>query len=305
MAEEFLKVIIDGEEKEIKRKTLFLELAKEAQPQYEYPIVLASLDNRLKELNKGITKSGELKFITVNDSDGLKTYRRSLTFLMERAVRKVIPKKEVTANVLYSIGNGYYCELTGGEKVTPQFIEALTAEMKRLVEEDLILQKESWSTEDAISYFAEEGMRDKESLFRYRRGSRVNMYVLDGYRDYYYGYMVPSTGYLKEFGIESYESGFVLTCPRKDEKTAGAFVPSEKLYHTLREFDAWGKTLGIETIGDLNDAIVAGSVEDVMLTQEALMEKKIGTLAELIASQPEKKFVMIAGPPSATGSPYS
>ena len=305
MADGYLNVVIEGEEREVKRKTLFQDLAKEVQDRYPYPIVLASVDHRLKELTKGITDGGEVRFITMNDSDGQKTYRRGLTILLEKAVRTVIGQKDVTAFVHYSIGNSYYCELTGGYPVTGEFLVRLENEMRSLVERDLPITKESWSTDDAVRYFAEQGMYDKERLFRYRRSSRVNMYVLDGYRDYYYGYMVPSTGYLSQFGIEPYQTGFVLTYPGKDEKEVKGFVPSEKFFWTRKEFDGWSQKVGIDTIGDLNDAIVNGRISDVILTQEALMERRIGSLAEQIASDPEKKVVLVAGPSSSGKTTFS
>lgn len=305
MAEEYLEVTYRGEVKKIKRKTLFSTLAKEAQGDYDYPIMLASIDNHLRELTKGIKKGGELNFLTMNDSDGRKTYRRSITFLLEAAVDRVVGKKGVTARVQYSVNNGYYCEMTDNYPVTEQFIADVKAEMKSLVEKDIPLTKESWSTEDAIAYFKEQGMADKVSLFRYRLGSRVNMYVLDGFRDYYYGYMVPSTGCLTQFDLEPYHEGFVLVYPRKDEKEVQPFLQGEKFFTTLRESDAWGQRMGIRNIGDLNNAIVRGSVEDVILTQEALMERRIGALAEQIASDPKKKFVMIAGPSSSGKTTFS
>ncbi len=305
MPEEFLKVKVDGRQREIKRKTLYEALAKEAQPDYEYEIVLAAMNYRLRELNKGITESGELHFVTRNGGDGRKAYRRSLTLLMEKAVHQVVGSYESTAVVHYSIGDGYYCEMTNGFSVTEDFIRAVEKEMRSLVDRDLPIRKDSWNTEEATSYFAECGMKDKEALFRYRRSSRVNVYTLDGYRDYYYGYMVPSTGYLKHFALEPYHNGFMLLYPGKGKKAVSPFEPSEKLFTTLSEFGKWGEICGIQTIGDLNDAIVAGRIQDVILTQEALMEKKLGSLAEIIAGNRDKKFVMIAGPSSSGKTTFS
>ncbi len=305
MAEEFLKVTIGGVEKEVKRKTLFQTLAKEAEGYEEYEIVLVSLNNRLRELSKGITDSGELRFITRHDPDGRKAYRRSLTFLMEKAVHQVVGSFESTAVVRYSISNGHYCEMTNDYPVTKEFLEKVESEMRSLVEQDLPIKKDSWNTEEATAFFAQCGMKDKEALFRYRRSSRVNVYTLDGYRDYYYGYMVPSTGYLNLFSLEKYENGFMLLYPRKNANEVKPFVPSQKLFTTLSEFGKWGEICGIQTIGDLNDAIVAGRIEDVILTQEALMEKKLGTLAETIAENRDKKFVMIAGPSSSGKTTFS
>lgn len=305
MAEEFLNVVIDGEETKIKRKTLYRTLAEQYQDRYPYKIVLASVNNRLRELSKGITDSGELKFLTVNDEAGRKAYRRSLTLLMEKAVDILVGAHHSTAVVNYSIGNGYYCTLTDGYPVTPELVTKIEETMKSLVERDLPITKDSWNTEDATAYFASCGMKDKEALFRYRRSSRVNIYTLDNYRDYYYGYMVPSTGYLTEFSLTPYQDGFMLMYPEKDAKEVKPFVPSEKLFTTLKEFGEWGDICRITTIGDLNDAIVAGRIQDVILTQEALMEKKLGSLAEQIARDREKKFVMIAGPSSSGKTTFS
>ncbi len=305
MADEMLRVVIEGEEREIKRKTLFKALADEYQEKYEHKIVLASINYRLRELSKGITDSGELRFVTTDEPAGRKAYRRSLTLLMEKAVHKVVGSYKSTAVVHYAVGNGYYCEMTEGYPVTKEFVKAVEEEMRALVAKDLPITKDSWNTEEATAYFAGCGMKDKEALFRYRRSSRINVYNLDGYRDYYYGYMVPSTGYLDRFSIEPYKDGFVLMHPAKGEHEVRPFAPSEKLYTTLHEFGEWGEICGITTIGDLNDAIVAGRLQDVILTQEALMEKKLGTLAEMIAENREKKFIMIAGPSSSGKTTFS
>ncbi len=305
MADEMLRIVVAGEERLVKRKTLLKTLAEEYQAQYPQKIVLASINYRLRELSKGITDEGELHFVTTDEPAGRKAYRRSLTLLMEKAVHKVVGSYQSTAVVLFSIGHGYYCEMTEGYPVTEAFVKAVEEEMRSLVAQDLPITKDSWNTEEATAYFAGCGMKDKEALFRYRRSSRINVYNLDGYRDYYYGYMVPSTGYLDLFAIEPYHNGFVLMHPGKGEHEVRSFVPSDKLFSTLREFENWGEICGITTIGDLNDAIVEGRIQDVILTQEALMEKKIGTLAETIAANREKKFVMIAGPSSSGKTTFS
>ena len=177
--------------------------------------------------------------------------------------------------------------------------------MMRLVDADISIGKKSCRTDDAIRLFAERGMHDKERLFRYRRSSRVNVYDLDGYIDYFYGYMVPSTGYLKWFDLIPFEEGMMLLFPGKNTKTIDEFHPSKKLFHTLQESEEWGKMLNIDTVGALDDAIAAGKMRQVIMVQEALMEKKIGQLAETIASAGDKKFVMIAGPSSSGKTTFS
>ena len=148
------------------------------------------------------------------------------------------------------------------------------------------------------------GMKDKERLRHYRRSARVNIYSLDGLEDYYYGYMVPSTGFLTLFDLEKYEEGFVLLFPNK-KGTMEPLQTSNKLYHTLRESRRWSRMLGVGTIGALNDAIAAGKGEQIILLQEALMEERIGALAEEIAQNKDAKFVMIAGPSSSGKTTFS
>lgn len=206
--------------------------------------------------------------------------------------------------VEHSISQGYYCELAG-QTPDKAYISRLKEEMRKLVEEKLPIKKKSISTDDAVALFRELGMRDKERLFAYRRSSKVNIYSIGRYEDYFYGYMVPDTGYLKYFELELYEGGFVLLFPDKDTHTPSKFVPSHKLFHVLKESAEWGAKLDIATIGALNDAISQGRIRDVILVSEALMERKIGRMAEDIAAMPDKKFVMIAGPSSSGKTTFS
>jgi len=148
-------------------------------------------------------------------------------------------------------------------------------------------------------------MYDKERLFHYRRSSRVNVYSIGNYMDYYYGYMVPDTGYLKYFDLELYDEGFMVLFPDKNTRLTTEFNPSHKLFHVLKESSEWSEKLDIGTIGALNDAVAQGRIQDVILVSEALMEQRIGKVAEEIAAQPDKKFVMIAGPSSSGKTTFS
>lgn len=300
------QIIVNGEEKSYPAGTLFSELAREYQAQYEDDIVLVMFNNRLKELHKSLKADGELTFVTTRDRAGRKAYRRSVTFLMQRAVHNLAEEdgKTVSVRVEHSISQGYYCELMG-ESPDESYISRLKSEMQKLVEEKIPIKKKSISTDEAVTLFREFGMRDKERLFAYRRSSKVNIYSIGRYEDYFYGYMVPDTGYLKYFELELYEGGFVLLFPDKDTKTPSKFIPSHKLFHVLRESAEWGEKLDIGTIGALNDAIAQGRIRDVILVSEALMERKIGRMAEDIAAMPNKKFVMIAGPSSSGKTTFS
>ncbi len=306
MKKSMYQIKVNGEEKQYPAGTSFMELAREYQPEYEDDIVLVMFNNRLKELHKIVKGDGELTFVTTRDRAGRKAYRRSVTFMMQRAIHNLSEedKKSVSVRVEHSISQGYYCELTGA---TPDeaYISRLKKEMARLAEEQIPIQKKSISTDEAVVLFRELGMRDKERLFAYRRSSKVNIYSIGRYEDYFYGYMVPDTGYLKYFELELYAGGFVLLFPDKDTRTPSKFMPSHKLFHVLRESAEWGEKLDIGTIGALNDAIAQGRIRDVILVSEALMERKIGRMAEEIAAMPDKKFVMIAGPSSSGKTTFS
>ena len=283
--------------------TTFEDLASKYQEKYKDEIILAMIDNKLRELNKTIVKEGNLEFITMTDRDGKRAYRRSVTILLQKAVYNIC-KGNARVRVCYSLGDGYYCELEGME-LTEEILLSVKKEMNRLVKEDIPIKKESVKTEYAMELFHEYGMRDKERLMSYRRSSRVNIYSLDGMVDYYYGFMAPSTGYLKWFDLERYEDGFVLLLPNKIGDVVEPLLISEKLYTTLRDSKDWSSMLDVGTVGALNDAISQGRGEDIILLQEALMEERIGTIAARIAASHDKKFIMIAGPSSSGKTTFS
>lgn len=301
------QVRIGDEIRKYPEHTLFLQVARQFQEQYPDDIVLVLFNGRLRELTKEITEDGELSFVTTADNAGRKAYRRSVTLLMQRAVYNLAKEAGVqtTVRVEHSIGQAFYCELVGDTPVTEAYLERLEEEMRKIAAEAWPIVKRSVHTDEAVRLFAEHGMRDKEKLFRYRRSSRVNIYSIGNYVDYYYGYMVPDTGYLNYFELELYDQGFVLCFPGKDTHKVEDFVPSNKLFGVLKEATRWSRMLEINTIGALNDAVSRGDIRDVILVQEALMEQKIGEIAQRIASNPEKKFVMIAGPSSSGKTTFS
>lgn len=266
-------------------------------------VVLALFRGSLRELNQPVDASGPVAFISMSNRDGRKTYRRSLIILMQKAAQNLWGL-DCHLMVLYTLGNSYYCEFRD-DALGVERIRALEAEMRRLVEADIPIAKRSLRTRNAEEMFGALGMHDKERLLHYRRSSHVNIYDLDGMKDYYYGYMVPSTGYLRVFDLQAYEDGFVLRFPGDLNKDTEPFVASAKLYHTLKESRSWSRMLGVGTVGALNDAISEGRGEEMILLQEALMEERIGNLAEQIAADRSKKLVLIAGPSSSGKTTFS
>lgn len=287
-------------------KTL-IELAKEAQEYFEDDIVLAKVNGKLKELKDDIITDQKVEFITTGTSIGNKTYKRSVVLVMLYSIYEIAPKDSIKkVCVEYSISKGLYCNITGDVDVNYEFLKAVKEKMLETVGKDLPIKKFTVSTDEAIASFEKHKMYDKVKLFKYRRSSTVNIYELEGFEDYYYGYMVPSTGKLSCFELYPYEGGFVLQLPLKEApKSVPEFKPQIKLFNVLRESTAWANMLDVDTVGALNDTIANGSIGDLMLVQEALQEQKISELARQIASMPEKKFVMIAGPSSSGKTTFS
>lgn len=283
--------------------TTLLELAKNYQEYFPDTIVLAICGYHLRELSQQVQESGHVSFLTMTHKDGRRTYCRSVTIMMQKAVYNLWGS-DTHVRVYYSLGQGYYCEVIG-RTITTEDIRNIKTEMERLAAEDIPIKKQSIKTTDAEKYFRRLGMYDKERLMHYRRSSRVNVYDLDGLADYYYGYMVPSTGYLKYFDLELYEGGFMLLFPSQDSKRVEPFHTSNKLHQTLKAAREWSRMLDVGTIGALNDAITAGRGEEIILTQEALMEARIEDIAAQVAADRSKKFIMIAGPSSSGKTTFS
>lgn len=299
----------------VTKDTRFVSLAEKYQTYYKDKIVLVSVNNKLVELGKEIDCDCELEFVTMTDRDGKRAYRRSVTLLLQKAVYNLW-LNQVRVRVLHSLGESYYCELEEQPKqngvseqcshsINEEDIVELKKEMLRLVEENHTIEKCVIKTEKAREMFRDFKMHDKELLMTYRRSSTVNIYLLDGYIDYYYGYMVPSTSYLKCFDLKLYEDGFVLMFPNQDSEVVEPLNTSKKLYHTLDEAKEWSRMLGVGTIGALNEAIAQGRGNEIILLQEALMEQRIGNVAAQIAQDGNKKFIMIAGPSSSGKTSFS
>ena len=292
----------------VKEGTTFHALAEDVAQAYperfDGPIMLASFENKIRELSKSIGKSGTLSFETATGKDGKRVYRRSVTFLMEKAVANLWGAQKAQVRVYYSLGQGYYCELEQVDNTKENFA-LLKTEMKRLVEENLAIRKESMKTDYAEAHFMEQGMEQKARLLHYRRSSRTNIYNLDGLLDYFYGYMAYSTGELKTFDVLPYGQGFVLLFPNKNMSQVEPLETSEKLHETLQSSKKWSQMLSVGTIGALNDLIAKGRAEELILTQEALMEDEIGDLAGEIVRSGNKKFIMIAGPSSSGKTTFS
>lgn len=304
--EEFLKVEMDGVIEEYPRGTSLLELSRKYQKNYRNDIILAFVNNKLRELNKTIQQDCKITFVTTSEDAGHKTYNRGMILVMLKAFYSVVGGDNIIKiSVDYSVGNGLYCTTVLKLPLTQEVCAEVKAKMKELVAKDYPISKRSMNTDEAIELFNYYGMYDKERLFKYRRVSKTNVYNLEGFEDYYYGYMPPSTGILKYFDFFAYEDGVMLLLPdKKDPRVIDPFQNQDKLYRTLKEAHLWADAMEIDTVGALNDTIVAGKLNDLILTQEAFQEMKIGEIAQEIKNS-GKKIVMIAGPSSSGKTTFS
>lgn len=302
-----MKITINEVEKEYADGITFEDIAKEefAAGVYETEPLIAVFNGALRELCRTPEKDGDLELLTYRDRDGYRAYRRSLVLLMQKALSIYLldvkdEKVPVDVEVLYSLGSGYFCRMEDGREFTEDDLRHIEDTMRSLVEKNLPIRKYSLKTTEARTVFREEGMFDKDRLLRYRPSSNTNVYELDGLKDYFYGYMLPSTAYIKYFSLRKYEDGFVLMYPKRKAPTVvPEFQPSTKLFQVLKLANEWSETMEIPTVGALNDAISEGRTVDIIQMQEALMEARIADLAREIASNEERKFVLIAGPSSS------
>ena len=265
------------------------------------PIVAALIDCRLRELTYCVTRDIEVTPVAINDSDGMRIYRRSLTFLLVVAAHQLFPQVQVYVDHSLTFG-GLFCEVHGREPLTAQEVAILEDRMRQIAAENAPISKRQVPLQEALAMFQTRGQEDKVRLLRYRDKDYITLYRLCDVDDYFHGYMVPSTGYLRYFGLHHYSDGFVLRYPRHEQATMlQRVVQYPKLVAVFREYGDWLTVLGIGDVGGLNDAIAAGRGEEVALVSEALHEQRLAQIAADIARRRESVRVVLIAGPSASG----
>ena len=305
--EKLLNVIVDGVECTYPLGTPYKKIAADFQGKHSYEILLVNRDGKLCELHKTLDRDCSLKMVTAEEKPGMQTYERSVAFLMLKAFHDVAGTENVERlSVEYSISHALFIRAKGNFTLDAAFLERVEARMREMAAQALPIQKRSVSTDDAVEMFQRTRMLDKARLLSYRINSHVNIYTLDGFTDYFYGYMVPDTSYLKYFGLELFEDGFILRLPdQKAPDRLGDFRPSMKVFRELHDATLRSEGLCISNVGEMNDVISEGKATQMILAQEAMMEKKIGDIAEEIARRKGIRFVMIAGPSSSGKTTFS
>ncbi len=302
-----MKVTVQGQAREYEAGTSLRAVAEEFQPRFRYDILLAKVNGKLQELHKKVKQGSTIEFLTAQDRPGLQTYQRSAVLLLLKAFYEVAGNGQVDkVTVEFSMGDGLFILPRVQFGLDQEFLDMVEAKMREYVSQKLPIRKRSVNVNEAVEMFHNHGMYDKERLLHYRRVSRVNIYSLGGFEDYFYGYMVPHAGYIRYFKLEPYHNGLLLMLPNlSDPEKVGEPKKREKLFRTLQESSEWGRKLHVSNVGALNDMICAGKINEMILIQEALMEKKMGDIAEMVASRPEKKIILIAGPSSSGKTTFS
>lgn len=300
-------VTINGEKKEYPAGISYWEIVKDYQDRQDAPVILVTVNGKLRELHKHLKKDCTLGFVTTKDAIGHNAYVRSATFILLKAIYDVAGKKNLEKTVVhYALGNGLYFTMEGGTAITEEFLVSVKKRMEELVKEELPIVKRSVGTDEAIALFHKHHMYDKERLFRYRRVSRVNIYSIESFEDYFYGFMACHTGYVKYFDLQLYDEGFVLILPKKETPDKlDPFVPQNKIFSVQKESQEWGEKMDVATVGDLNGKLTREGVRSILLIQEALQEAKISDIAQQIKERGNVKFVMIAGPSSSGKTSFS
>ena len=308
MNQEMVKVTIDGKEHEYAIGTTYREIVDEYQEEVaEAPVILVMADGKLRELQKKLKGDCTLEFVTTKDHIGFETYKRTVCLVLLRAIYDVAGKENIEKVMIhYSVGNGYYFTMAGKAVLDQHFLDNVKTRMQELADMCTPIGKRSVNTDDAVSLFHHHRMYDKEKLFRFRRVSKVNIYNIGYYEDYFYGYMADHAGYVKYFDLKLYDEGFVLELPtRKNPSVISPFRPEGKIFQVQKESQEWAEKMDISYVGDLNDHITKEGISNILLVQEALQEAKISDIAQRIVVEGNKKFIMIAGPSSSGKTSFS
>ena len=296
MSNQGIRIRLNGQEMEVARGTRIEELVRDLKGKMGSQIVAAVVNNEIRELTFPIEQESDITTVDLSSDDGIRIYQRSLKFLLIKAVHDLFPDKEV--QVRHSVRRGVFFEIVD-YKVTPEDVERLEKRMRELVEQDHRFVKRVVPIDEARRIFLSRGREDRYRALEFREKDYVSLYTFDDIEDYFYGYMVPSTGYLKLFGLAAENDGIVLIVPKKENPTRLPDVTLPKqLFDVFTEYTNWIKILGVEDVGRLNEVVKKGRIHEFILISEALHEKKIAQIADMILQQ-KKRIILIAGPSSS------
>ncbi|EEH96953.1 MULTISPECIES: nucleoside kinase [Clostridium] len=292
------KIKYQGKEYDVQEGITYKEFIDTSLNINSTDVALCRLNRKYHELFKDIDSNGEIELIMFDSPIGYKIYTRTLQFIFIKATLDLFDNSVIT--IEHSIGEGVFGELHKEEALSSEDIDKIKLRMKEIIEKDLPINKIKVKIEKAIEIFKEYGMDDKVSLLNQVSFENVNLYELDGRYDYFYGQMAYSTGVIKAFDLMYYDPGFVLRYPKKDDlNVVSNFKENRKLSQIFMETERWLNILGVGEVGSLNDKVKNKEFRDLVMVSEALHEKKIAQIADMINERKETKVVLIAGPSSS------
>ena len=274
------------------------DIYKEINLQMPYGPVSAKVNNKVEGLHYRVYHNKDVEFLDLLTPSGIRTYTRSLFLVLCKAVHDLYPTSGVIIDI--PVSNGYYCNLQLGHEITTEDVDRIRTRMQEIIDAKIPIQRYETTTEEAVKMFTELGDIQKAKLLKSSGSLYCVYYVLDDYKDYYYGSMLTNTSQLHLFGLEPYFDGVLLRIPStQDPSKLGELIRQDKMFEVFKEHHRWQSILGIKTVGDFNEAVKNGQATDLINVSEALQEKKISQIADTIAARKEIKVVLIAGPSSS------
>ena len=260
----------------------------------------AQVNNKTESLNFRCWQPKDIEFIDYTQLSGLRTYVRSLCHIFSKAVYDIWPT--ATLNLEHPVSKGYYCVIHNGKNIDLETIERIKKRMWELIDADLPFLHKSVRTVDAAVLFRERGMNDKARLIETAGLPYTSYYELEGYINFFYGCLTPSTGYIQLFDLEPYMDGVLLRIPKQtDPMELQPVIKQDKMFEAYKEHLTLQRTVGLDNVGDLNLAIEKGRSQDIILVSEAMQEKQVAKIAEKIADGYKEgiRIVLISGPSSS------
>lgn len=287
---------------EVTMGTTLLEVERQLRLDGPHPFLAAYVNNRIKELNYRIYKPVTVRFIDITSFEGIRVYQRTISFILQKAVRELFPDR--TLYIRHSLGaSGFYCEISGFGPIPAEHLDAIKARMRGIIDRNLPIQGVKMLTDTARKIYEGFGMTDKIALLDSRPRLYSKIYTIDSLPGYFYGALTPSTGYTPQFDLHSYYNGFFIALPlRTDPTRLHQSVHQEKMFDVFHQYQSWVEIMGVPTVGQLNSKVLAGDASELIKIAEAFHENKLAQVAGCVAEANRERgvrLVLISGPSSS------
>ena len=286
---------------DVEMGTSLLELQEQLSIGGAYPLLAAYVNNRIKELNYKIYKPIMVRYIDITHFEGYRVYQRTISFILQKAAHDIFPERKL--HIRHSLGRGLYGEFADGDELSVEDIEALRQAMQSIIDSRHTITRQRMLSADINAIFEQYGFDDKIALLNSRKSLYSNIHTMDDTVGYFYGALTPNTGYIHLFDIRRYYNGFYIALPlRSDPSKLDLNVHLDKMFDVFREYSMWVNIMGVPTVGQLNEKVLAGDASELIKVAEAFHEKKIARIADQIEQANISKgtrVVLISGPSSS------